>query len=83
MNVWLWAALGLLLGELPLFWRVARGPLVGALVALQQAQVMTVLALASIALGIHQPSFFDLALALALLGAPAGLVFARFVERWA
>jgi multisubunit Na+/H+ antiporter MnhF subunit len=83
MNLWLWAALALLAGEVPLLWRLLRGHLIGALAALQQGQVVTVLVLLSTALGIHQPSFFDLALALSLLSAPGGLVFARFLERWA
>ncbi|MGH2929318.1 MAG: monovalent cation/H+ antiporter complex subunit F [Candidatus Dormibacteraceae bacterium] len=82
MNVWLWTALVLLAAEVPLLWRLVRGPLLGSLVALQQAQVVSVLVLMVLAEGIDQPAFFDLAVALALLAPAGGLVFARYMERW-
>lgn len=83
MTVWYAAALMLILAQGQLLWRLARGRLLGAIAALQAAQVLSVLALMCLAEGLGQSSFLDLAVALALLAAPGGLVFARFLERWA
>ncbi|MBO0701301.1 MAG: hypothetical protein J2P38_00070 [Candidatus Dormibacteraeota bacterium] len=83
MSIWYWAALALILAQAPLLWRLARGRLLGAMTALQAGQVLAVLVLICLSEGLGQPSFIDLAVALALLAAPGGLVFARFLERWA
>lgn len=83
MSIWYAAALAFILAQAQLLWRLARGELLGALAALQTAQVCSVMALMCLAEGLGQPSFLDLAVALALLAAPGGLVFARFLERWA
>lgn len=83
MSVWYGAGAVLLLAQVQLLWRLTHGGLLGALAALQAAQVLTVLALMCLAVGLDQSSFLDLAVALALLSAPGGLVFARFLERWA
>ncbi len=83
MSVWYAAALLLILAQTQLLWRLARGQLLGAIAALQAAAVLSVLALMCLSEGMGQPSFLDLAVALALLVAPGGLVFARFLERWA
>ena len=83
MSIWYAAAMALMLAEAPLLWRLARGGLLGAMAALQAAQVLSVLVLICLAEGLGQSSFLDLAVALALLTAPGGLVFARFLERWA
>lgn len=83
MSVWYGAALALMLAQCPLLWRLARSGLLGAIGALQASQVLAILTLMCLAEGLGQSSFLDLAVALALLAAPSGLVFARFLERWA
>ena len=82
MNVWLVAALFLLLGLIPCAIVGFREPPMDRLVALELASVITCLVLLLLAQGIHRPPFFDLALALGLLSFAGGLVFARFLERW-
>lgn len=52
------------------------------LVALQMLSLLTVLALLILAQAMSRPSFFDLALALAILSFPGALLYAHFVERW-
>jgi multisubunit Na+/H+ antiporter MnhF subunit len=82
MNIWNWTALLFLFGLLPCGWVMWRAPLSDALVALQMANGLCVLVLLLIAQGMARPSFFDLALALALLSFPGTLLFAHFFERW-
>ena len=82
MNVWLIAALALILGLVPCGVVVFREPPMDRLVALELASVISSLVLLLLAQGFHRPPFFDLALALALLSFAGGLVFARFFERW-
>ncbi|MDP9224282.1 MAG: monovalent cation/H+ antiporter complex subunit F [Actinomycetota bacterium] len=82
MNVWLVAALALIVGLIPCAVVAFREPPMDRLVALEVASVIVCLILLLLAQGFHQPSFFDLALALALLSFAGGLVFARFLERW-
>ena len=82
MNVWLIAALALILGLVPCGIVVFREPPMDRLVALELASVLSSLVLLLLAQGFHRPPFFDLALALALLSFAGGLVFARFFERW-
>jgi multicomponent Na+:H+ antiporter subunit F len=82
VNVWLVAALGLILALVPCGIVVFREPPMDRLVALELASVISSLMLLLLAQGFHRPAFFDLALALALLCFAGGLVFARFFERW-
>ncbi len=82
MNIWLLAAIGFASVTVPCGVVVIRGRLMDALVALQFATLVLVLALTAMAIGIHRPSFFDIALTLALLSYPASLLFAHFMERW-
>jgi multicomponent Na+:H+ antiporter subunit F len=82
MNVWLIAALVLLLGFVPCIVVLWRAPVLDALVALNLAGTLATLEIALLAEGLHRPEVFDLALALALLSFGGGLVFARFLERW-
>ena len=81
-TLWVGSAVALLVCQVPLLLAIARGRPMGALVALQQAAVVTVLVLVSITEAIRRPAFFDLGLALALLAPGGGLLFARFLERW-
>lgn len=82
MNVWLWAALAFALVLVPCGVAMLRVPLADALVTLQFATAVSVLLLTLVAIGLHRPSFLDIALTLALLAYPGSLLFAHFFERW-
>lgn len=82
MNIWLAAALALMAGLVPCLIVILRAGLTEALVATQLATTLTILILLLLAQGYGRPSFADLALALALLSFPGGLLFAHFFERW-
>lgn len=82
MNIWLVAALALILGLIPCGMVAFREAPMDRLVGLELASVIVCLVLLLLAQGLHRPPFFDLALALALLSFAGGLVFARFLERW-
>ncbi len=82
MNLWLIAALAILLVVIPCGFVLIRAPVMDAVVALQFATGAGVLALVLIAIGLGRPSFLDIALTLALLSYPATLLFAHFLERW-
>ena len=82
MNVWLIAALVLLLGFVPCIVVLWRAPVVDGLVAFNLAGTLATLEIVLLAEGLHRPGIFDLALVLALLSFGGGLVFARFLERW-
>ncbi len=83
MNEWLIAAFVLLLSLVPCGIVCLRGDPMDRLVALELAGVIDALAFLLIAQGLHQDSFFDLGLTMALLSFAGGLVYARFMERWA
>ncbi len=83
MNAWLIADIALLLGVVICGVLMLRSPEPGDwLVGLQLGGTIAVLVLMLLAQAMKRPSFYDLALALALLSYPSGLIFARFVERW-
>ena len=82
MNAWLWAALAFSCLQALLLWACVRARAMGALVALQLSSAVVVMTLLALAEGTGRPPFYDLALTLALLTLPGGLVFARFLERW-
>ncbi len=82
MNLWLWSATILMLGLVMCGALITRGGLMSRLVALEMAGTVSVLVLLLLAKGFQQPSYFDVALALAVLAFPASLVFAHFLERW-
>lgn len=81
MNIWLAAALALILSLVPCGVVVLRASPIDRLVALNMAGTITSLALFLLAMGRSQPSFCDLALTVAILNLPAGLVFTHFMER--
>lgn len=82
MNVWMIAALAMLGCMVPCFVALISGDPVRRLIALEAASVMTVLELLLLMEGYHRVPFVDMALTLTLLSFGAGLVFARFLERW-
>ena len=82
MNVWMIAALAMLGCMVPCFVACITGDVVRRLIALEAGSVMAVLELLLLMEAYHRVPFVDMALTLALLSFGAGLVFARFLERW-
>jgi multicomponent Na+:H+ antiporter subunit F len=82
MNYWLWAALALLVALVPCLYVSASKPVEDRLVALEFASCIVTLELMLMAEGFCRPAFYDLPLTLALLSFGAGMVFARFLQRW-
>ncbi len=82
MNVWEWAACLVLLGLIPCGVVILRRGTAEGLAALQLAGTITTLALLLLAAGSARPSSADLALTMAVLALPSGVVFAFFLERW-
>jgi multisubunit Na+/H+ antiporter MnhF subunit len=82
VNLWITAAAGMIFALIPLGIVVFHGDPVERLVGLEMAGMIDTLLIVLLAEGFHQPSFYDLALALALLALGGGLVFTRFLERW-
>ena len=81
MNLWLWGVLPLLLALVPCGIVVLVRAPIDRLLAINLAATITSLAILLFAAGLKQPSFADLALTIAVLNLPAGLVFAHFMER--
>lgn len=82
MNIWLLATIGFSLVVMPCGILAARARLIDALVAVQLAAGACVLALTTLAIGLHRPSFLDIGLTLSLLSCPASLLYAHFFARW-
>jgi multisubunit Na+/H+ antiporter MnhF subunit len=82
MNIWLIVALVLLFCLVPPFLRCIKGDAMNRLVGLEAGSTITTVLLLVLAVGYHRIPFVDVALTLALLSFGAGLVFARFLERW-
>lgn len=80
--MWIIAALILLACLIGPFLRCAHGDTASRLVALEAASPICVVLLLCLCEAFRRAPFVDLALALALLTFGAGLVFARFLERW-
>ena len=82
MNPWLIASIAMLLAMLLPTWTALRGSIGHRLVAVEMVALVSTLLLVSLSLAFGQPSFLDLALALALLSLPGTLVMTTFLERW-
>ncbi len=83
MSVWLWIDIALLLGVVPCALLILYSSEMGDwAVAAQMGGLIAVIALLVLAQAMRRPSFYDLAVALALLSYPVGLMFAHFIERW-
>lgn len=80
--MWTWTAIALLICLAGPFIRCVRGDAVSRLVALEAAGSIAAVVLLLLAEAFRRVPFVDLALTLALLAFGAGLVFARFLERW-
>ncbi len=83
MSAELIAAVALLAGMAACGWLCVRGrsPL-DRLVALELASVLSVFVALLLALAFHRGAFVDLAVLLAVVSLPSGLVFVHFLERW-
>ncbi|HVA45713.1 MAG TPA: monovalent cation/H+ antiporter complex subunit F [Pirellulales bacterium] len=81
MNLWLLGVLLLSLALLPCGAVLLSKPPIDRLLALNLTTTITSLTILLFAAGLGQPSFADLALTVAVLALPAGLVFAHFMER--
>ncbi len=82
MDIWLITAVVLTLSFIPCGIVIVRERVLDRIVALQMAGILSVFIIMLLAESFRQPSFMDLALTLAILSLPAGLVFAFFFERW-
>lgn len=80
--MWIWAAIALLVCLGGPFIRCVHGDAVSRLIALEAGSTMCIVILLVLAEAYHREPFIDLALTLAVLTFGAGLVFARFLERW-
>lgn len=82
VNHFMIAAVALLACYLPCGWVVVTAKTMERLAALQASVIIAVLEIMLLSEAFAQPSFIDLALALALLSFPATLVFTYIIERW-
>lgn len=82
MNLWLGAALVMIVALVPCGIQCFRGSAMDRLVGLEMADTILVLLLILLSEGFHRLPFYDLALAVALLAFGGGLVFVRFLERY-
>lgn len=82
MTAWFVAAVALLLGVGLCLAGTLRGAVADRLVALELAGVVSTLAFLVLAEAFGRGIYADLAVVLALVSFPGGLVFARFLEHW-
>lgn len=80
--MWTVAVIGLLACMAGPFIRCVHGDAVSRLIALEAGSSMCVVILLALGEAYHRVPFVDVALTLSLLTFGAGLVFARFLERW-
>jgi multicomponent Na+:H+ antiporter subunit F len=80
--MWTIAVIGLLACLIGPFIRCVQGDTVSRLVGLEAGGSLIVWILLALGEAYHRGPFVDVALTLALLSFGAGLVFARFLERW-
>jgi multicomponent Na+:H+ antiporter subunit F len=81
VNAFLWAGTALLVLELPLLLFASRAPRFDALVALETAATIFVLALVVLAQGFHRTSYTVLGLVASILIFAGSMVFVRFFEK--
>jgi multisubunit Na+/H+ antiporter MnhF subunit len=82
MNVFVLAAIGLLVAAVPCLIVVWRGEAMEAVVAYQAIGSIAVMVLILLAAGFRRTGEFELPVLLAVLILGSGLVFVRFLERW-
>jgi multisubunit Na+/H+ antiporter MnhF subunit len=82
MNPWLAGAYAVAACLLPCAWMCLRGSTERRLVGLEMTGNIVILLLALLTAGMRSFAFIDLPLTLAILTLGAGLVFARFLEKY-
>jgi multicomponent Na+:H+ antiporter subunit F len=82
MNVFVLAAIGMLLAVVPCLVVICRGGVMEAVVAYEVIGSIAVMVLLLLAQGFKRTDEFELAVLLAVLMLGSGLVFVRFFERW-
>jgi multisubunit Na+/H+ antiporter MnhF subunit len=82
VNVFVLAAIGMLLAAVPCLAVVWRGQTMEAVVAYEAIGSISVLTLILLAEGFRRTGEFELPVLLAVLLLGSGLVFVRFLERW-
>ena len=82
MNVFVLAAIGMLVAAIPCLIVVWRGEAMEAVVAYQAIGSIAVMVLVLLAEGFRRTGEFELPVLLAVLILGSGLVFVRFMERW-
>lgn len=82
MNIWLWAAAGMLVALVPCGVAGFRGSAEDRLGAVQIAGVIVPLQMVLLAEGFAMPAYLDLPLALTVMSFGGGVVYARFLQRW-
>ncbi len=82
MNPWLLASCALVVSAIPAGWQTFRGDPMERLAGLELMGILVSMALLLLAQAFQRTAYLDLAVASALLTFGAGLVFARFLERW-
>ncbi|MEO7193763.1 MAG: hypothetical protein ABIZ05_02920 [Pseudonocardiaceae bacterium] len=82
MSVFLAAAIGMLLGVIPLGVVAWRGTVLEAVVAYEVISSLAVMVFVLLAQGFGRSGEFELPVLLAVLLLGAGLVFVRTLERW-
>jgi multicomponent Na+:H+ antiporter subunit F len=82
INIWLAFAAILLVGMVPCLIVCFREHIFESFIAMQMAQLLTIMVLLLIAKGFGRNIYYDVALSMAILATASGLVYARFLERW-
>ena len=82
MNPWLLAGCAVVLSAIPAAVQVFRGDPMDRLTGLEMMGILVPMALLLLAQAFQRSAYLDLAVASALMAFGAGLVFARFLERW-
>ena len=82
MNPWLLAGCAVVLSAVPAGVQVFRGDPMDRLTGLEMMGILVPIALLLLSQAFQRTAYLDLAVAAALLAFGAGLVFARFLERW-
>jgi multicomponent Na+:H+ antiporter subunit F len=82
VNVWLVGAAVMTVALVPAVITALRGRATDRLVGLELAGILMAQMLVLYSVGVKRVSFVDVGLAVAMLAFGAGLVFARFWERW-
>jgi multisubunit Na+/H+ antiporter MnhF subunit len=82
VNVFVVAAIAMLVAMIPCGVVLCRGTVMDAVVAYEAISAIAVMVLVLLTEGLRRPSEFELPVLLAVLLFGSGLVFVRMLERW-